>query len=620
MILVPKEYLKDCVHEDTPFGKYVKSYYYKEKVKRSKLEDFLCNEKNKKQFQKLTKLDFINEFILNDNYVLEDFLNISNISTRGFIYEALWDIVIKCNIVNELSSNHMMHLEGKIEELRDTKRHFMNDLDKLKPIENIYKYFQNTKFISFSSSGVSDITLSSKTNSNHYILISCKFYLNEKNIEEYDLAKLCQVMKNTEKTFDIILLVNDKFSLERKIQKSTKTEVKESIYRIYDKMDLAFYYEQLKRFFSYIHHFHQHQNISQYFMAKNYKPLMPVDFGILLFYYTCLASDTKEIQCHSYFKVHIYFCIMFNIFMNKNKEHLIIYKYDEKSGFEECCAKYYGFSKTYGLNIKFVKDITKIKQNNINFVYVFGTEKDFKTNNISFDKTIYFNNEINKPDYKWSVKNILQLEHKSWFSNNSTYFKQIVIEQSLIKLYGLDFISKTEMNNDLNKNFQKICKDQSSKYSKNLGRFIIITSKYYDEPTKESLTDYIFAKRSTIHEKYIILNRIKTIGKDFKKILWIIPEDENRVVLEEHIKTKPWLKTNYTLYITTFKSITNIIQPEIIICSDLKISFERLYEYIHAQYEKNNKDLILIEFSQERANRFKTEFAELAEDVIDIDL
>ena len=105
--------------------------------------------------------DFIYYIITFDN--IDDILqNSKTLSEKGFIFERLFDIVIKFGFCDIFNNNNFDHLIGN------------SNNGKLKILENFNKYL-NKKVISCNSGGCSDISLLNK-NDGTYIFISSKYY------------------------------------------------------------------------------------------------------------------------------------------------------------------------------------------------------------------------------------------------------------------------------------------------------------------------------------------------------------------------------------------------------------------------------------------------------------
>lgn len=234
-ILIPEEYKKDCVPLYSRYGAFLQRYNLHTLVKKSKIQSLVDNKTV--SFPGMTKYSFLMDYLQKEDYTIDDFIGIRDPSLRGFLYEAIWDLYIKCNIVPELRQPEYQHVQGKIEHLGNALKH------PPKMIHDISFYLKNTKLQSGSTGGVSDITLRKK---DHFMLISSKFYIAEKTLDKYDIESLYHAISSTKHTFDIILLVHHKapFRTKRII---SKEHLKDNIYALYDILDAGIYLLQLRK-------------------------------------------------------------------------------------------------------------------------------------------------------------------------------------------------------------------------------------------------------------------------------------------------------------------------------------------------------------------------------------
>ena len=179
---------------------------------------------------------FIQHIITFNN--AEDILNIGKEPRdKGFIYERLWDIVIKLGFCSKFPNSKFIHKIGNADDCS------------LKNLININSYFNNEKVYSGNKHGKSDITLYNKDD-DKYIFISSKFYQilgeNGKNkaIDKYGISDIIAfASKNTHlyKNYDIYLVVNNKKLVLDKSNNANKSnefitnEIKEAnILDLYD--------------------------------------------------------------------------------------------------------------------------------------------------------------------------------------------------------------------------------------------------------------------------------------------------------------------------------------------------------------------------------------------------
>src|SRR3990167_3808809 len=125
--------------------------------------------------------DFIDYIITKNN--IDDILeNCKTQSEKGFIFERLFDIVIKFGFCDIFTNSNFNHLIGN----------FNNGKPKI--LENLNQYLKE-KVLSGNSSGCSDITLQKKDD-NTFIFISSKYpksnedKKNIKSVDYYDIQNI----------------------------------------------------------------------------------------------------------------------------------------------------------------------------------------------------------------------------------------------------------------------------------------------------------------------------------------------------------------------------------------------------------------------------------------------
>ena len=125
-------------------------------------------------FVNTTINDFIDKIITYNN--VDEILNqCKTQSDKGFVFERLWDIVIKFGFCELFPNSKYGHLYGNVNN------------GKLKKFKSFNKYLQENVY-SGNSGGCSDITLKNKLNG-RYIFISSKYPKenNEKSVNYYDV-------------------------------------------------------------------------------------------------------------------------------------------------------------------------------------------------------------------------------------------------------------------------------------------------------------------------------------------------------------------------------------------------------------------------------------------------
>ena len=155
-------------------------------------------------FTNLNGKDFIDYIITFDN--VENILeNCKTQSEKGFIFERLFDYVIKFGKCDIFPNSNFNHLIGN------------SNNAKLKILENINQYLDE-KVLSGNSSGCSDITLQNK-NDNTYIFISSKYPKSnedkkkQKSVDYYDIQNIVAMAtknKHIYKKYKIYLVVPNK--------------------------------------------------------------------------------------------------------------------------------------------------------------------------------------------------------------------------------------------------------------------------------------------------------------------------------------------------------------------------------------------------------------------------
>jgi len=188
---------------------------------------------------------FINYIITFKN--IDDILETCNTqSEKGFIFERLFDIVIKFGFCDIFTNSNFTHLIGN------------SNNGKLKILENINKYMEE-KVLSGNSGGCSDITLQNKYDDT-FIFISSKYpkttedITKQKKVDYYDIQKIIAMIddnKHIYKNYKIYLVVPNK----KKVLDKVKTANNSSNYitkymnedNILDKDDLDKYFLAFKQ-------------------------------------------------------------------------------------------------------------------------------------------------------------------------------------------------------------------------------------------------------------------------------------------------------------------------------------------------------------------------------------
>ncbi|ATZ80507.1 putative site-specific DNA-methyltransferase [Bodo saltans virus] len=161
--------------------------------------------------------DFIDHIITFNN--VDDILdNCKTQSEKGFIFERLFDIVIKFGFCEIFTNSNFNHLSGNSNNAR------------LKILENINQYL-NEKVLSGNSSGCSDITLQNK-NDDTYIFISSKYpksnedIKKQKSVDYYDIQNIIAMAtknKHIYKNYKIYLVVPNKKKVLDKVKNANES-------------------------------------------------------------------------------------------------------------------------------------------------------------------------------------------------------------------------------------------------------------------------------------------------------------------------------------------------------------------------------------------------------------
>ena len=195
-------------------------------------------------FNNMNVKDFIDYIITFEN--VNDILdNCKTQSEKGFIFERLFDIVIKFGFCNLFTKSNFNHLIGN------------SNNAKLKILKNINQYL-NEKVISGKSGGCSDITLQNK-NDNTYIFISSKYPKSDKDVKKqksvdyYDTQNIIAMAnknKNIYKNYKIYYTVPNKKKVLDKVKNANKSSeyITEHMTNdnIFDKNDLNRYFLEFK--------------------------------------------------------------------------------------------------------------------------------------------------------------------------------------------------------------------------------------------------------------------------------------------------------------------------------------------------------------------------------------
>lgn len=170
--------------------------------------------------------------------------NYDTLSKQGYVFERLWDLVIKFGCCELFPNTEYKHIDGNI------------NTGTLEYITSIQKYITESNIISGNSGGCSDITLYNPEK-NKYIFISCKYFTKSddiKNISKYDIQNIVSVINSNKEiyqNYEIFLFVNDKHNVLKRVKKANKSSRHITKYmiesNILDMNDLTKYYKFLRK-------------------------------------------------------------------------------------------------------------------------------------------------------------------------------------------------------------------------------------------------------------------------------------------------------------------------------------------------------------------------------------
>ncbi|NBO24496.1 MAG: hypothetical protein EBU93_04615, partial [Chlamydiae bacterium] len=137
---------------------------------------------------------------------------------KGFIYERLWDMVIKFGYCDSFPRTEFTNLTGNM------------NTGTLKPLNSFHNYLREN-VVSGNSGGCSDISLLNHINNTH-IFISSKYpktkddITKQKSVSYYEIQNIISVVdsnKHLYPKFKIYLLVPDKYSVLEKVRNANKS-------------------------------------------------------------------------------------------------------------------------------------------------------------------------------------------------------------------------------------------------------------------------------------------------------------------------------------------------------------------------------------------------------------
>ena len=341
--------------------------------------------------------------------------------TKGFIYEILWDICIKFNIIKTFENNieHLFVKEGSnINNLTNINK---DDYKKI-TTGNIFENYLKSVWWSGKDGGYSDISFryNDEKNNNIYVISSVKYYEKEKDVSNYNIADLCTIIHKLFKTdenkdnYKVVLFIKNKKDFIDKAKSSNKSSnliLRYIDYNyIFDLTDLEKYYMLLR------------QLLDQYNYLKN-------DIDIENFKSEYLKIDKNNLIFKPKFHQKLFINKIIHDISDKrktdNKDFLIgaiprtgktyimaglILDYIIKN-FKDIYFNFLIITPAPSETISQYKEIFEIyydfKKNNINFIAIVDNEKYIK--NIKSDKHNIFVISIQRLIGKKDEDNIIDI-------------------------------------------------------------------------------------------------------------------------------------------------------------------------------------------------------------------
>lgn len=196
-------------------------------------------------------------------------------SSQGFYYERLWDLCIKFGVTDltlpslegQLQTSHILDENPNESDIEFQKNCWKGKLDT----------YLSQSVRSGSSGGYSDITFIQKQPREELYFISVKYFKEEKEIGDYDIGKLCALIRKHEKenrTIKLyIFLKNKKKAIEKFSSQRSSSNVLINYINpggkfehIYDMDDLQHFYFKLKKLLEQYHYLKSPENRNDFEM------------------------------------------------------------------------------------------------------------------------------------------------------------------------------------------------------------------------------------------------------------------------------------------------------------------------------------------------------------------
>jgi len=612
----------------------------------------------------MSKLDFLKQYLLNDTFLLDEFLNVANVSLRGFMFEAIWDICIKCNVVPQLSQAVAHHVEGKIETLRTTPKELVKRLRSCQVIDSVYDYLKTSKLQSGSTGGVSDITLlympKGQQTIKRYILISSKFFIDEKALNNYDVAALVHAMKETNTEFEVVLLVNDRKAIMNKITTTRKRQVVEFLSEgmIFDKTDLNMYLVKLRKLFGILSTTdakNRNDKVYRDYFRHRWLPLIPYKFHHALMFNLAkiLFKQGNVVVWRSQSLLTLNLSILYYILRNSEREKFYVCAPQHAQvALQKMAKQFYGYNKAYihygeempkgGFDVLFVFGVRSLKskllsncmKHKCNGVLIINSRRKENNTNDNTD-TIEWNIEncinIGKPGWDKYISRTLINNLQENNDQNNTNISDIV-EKTLEDIYGDDVIDSYESISYAKKLITSLKNDYASNpsleiysvkgltwHSNTFTKYQSICKGKKIHRHIDVLLTLLFGSRQEHNEKYVIFNRVGYQANS--DILWLVSENHIQDILQcfvnnDYLKPKVFFTDRSkrqdgvanVFLASDFDETTNYNN---IILTNPTVTFDDVLKYVSGVYDVNEgRKITIVDFSNNRIQRYKEMFNE----------
>lgn len=505
-----------------------------------------------KNFNGMNLKDFI-KFIINFDDVDKILKETSIYSTKGFIFERLFDIIIKFGFCDYFPNNKYVHIIGNA-----------NKSTELKILDNFEIYLETEKVHSGKSGGCSDITLKN-IETDGYVFISSKCFTRVQEVKDYSIADIHSVIlrnqhNNSYKNAEIYILVINKNEFLNKV-KAADSNSDHITYRMDDKHILDL--NDLNKFFKLfkediLKNFDKDWN-SIYFTNK-------ISLN-LRFHQELITNKTSELIKKKY-KSFLWGCkcrsgktymvggLIDKEYINKNKFNVLIITPAPTETISQFTNQlFYKFSNFNKFKIYEVDNIKKSKfidDNNYNIfvlskqylqihIYENNIFKNIIFDMIYFDENhfagttdlsqtilntytskntvrIYLTATFNKPLKQWNIPQECQL---FWDIEDEQFCKSILKNQDNVKFleekHGKEYINNT------------------IELYKNKGFSIVdIFTPYLNMPDLHLITNMFDKERYEKIKK--VLNKQSEIGFCFDT-LFTLNKNKTAFVYEDEVKT-----------------------------------------------------------------------------------